>query len=245
MEGSGAGLGGGDAGAQGQAAEAQQQGPDLGQLTAGLESLQSGQEELRQFLMSAPWEQAVEQVQEQDPELDLSFLMPQQEPDSQELARQLSETLNQATSQQLQQQLDQHLNPVREQLNDMRTQMEVAQLVQEFPELAEPEVAQRIAGRGGIAEQMAEQLGQPALAQQPAFWRMAYMAARAADMANEEGADAPPAAHLEGGGGAMPGSQQVDLAAQIVGAREGRKVLPFLWQPHDHEGRVHGWNHFD
>jgi hypothetical protein len=156
MEGSQAGLaGGGDAGqAQGQEA-AQQQGPDIGQLAQNLETLQSGQEELRQFLMSAPWQQQVQEVQEAEPELDLSYLMPQQEMDGSELAQRLGQTITEATDQRLQ--------------------------------------------------------SQPELANKPWFWRLTYMAGRAAEAANEEGGETPQAAHLEGGGGARPGGQQVDL----------------------------------
>jgi hypothetical protein len=228
MEGSQAGLaGGGDAGqAQGQEA-AQQQGPDIGQLAQNLETLQSGQEELRQFLMSAPWQQQVQEVQEAEPELDLSYLMPQQEMDGSELAQRLGQTITEATDQRLQSQFDQRVNPMMQAVDDIRMRLDVQDLVQEFPEMAEPEVAQRVAGQGGLAEQLASQLGQPELASKPQFWRLAYMAARAAEIANEEGAETPRAAHLEGGGGAMPGSSQVDLGEQIVKADAGRRVLPF------------------
>lgn len=229
MEGSQALAGGGDAGqAQGGAeAGTQQAGPDVGQLASQLEALQGGQEELRQFLMSAPWQEQVQEIQQAEPELDLSYLMPQQELDGEALAQRLGQTINEATDQRLQSQLNQLVNPLQESMNDIRMRLDVADLVQEFPEMSDPEVANQVAGPNGLAQQLAQQLGQPELASRPQFWRLAYMAARAADIANEEGAESPAAAHLEGGGGAMPGASQVDLGEQIVGANAGRRVLPF------------------
>jgi len=63
--------------AQGGEGEAQQQGQgfDASGIASQLEALSSGQEELRQFLNAQPWsQQEVQQVQDADPALDLSFL---------------------------------------------------------------------------------------------------------------------------------------------------------------------------
>jgi hypothetical protein len=96
--------------------------------------------------------------------------------------------------------------------------------VQEFPDFADPQIAEQVVG---TARQIAEAYGQTELANEPWFWRMTYMAGRAAESAAEEGDDASDAAHLEGGGGARPGGQQVDLGDQIVNARRGSSVLNF------------------
>ena len=79
--------------------------------------------------------------------------------------------------------------------------------------------------------QYAQMLGQPELGDNPAFWRMAYMAGRAADAANAEQQQQPAAATLEGAGGASPAGaadaqkQLVDGILNADGA--GRSVLPF------------------
>jgi hypothetical protein len=77
------------------------------------------------------------------------------------------------------------------------------------------------------AGQLAEQMGQPELGQNPKFWRVVYMAGRAADAAAEEQGDISAPAGLESGAGATPGGGGGDLGDQIVGARAGRGVLPF------------------
>jgi hypothetical protein len=60
---------------------------------------------------------------------------------------------------------------------------------------------------------------------------MAYITGKAMETANEEGAEAPSAAHLEGGGGAAPAGSQVDALTQVFGGGEdiplGRRALPF------------------
>ena len=78
-----------------------------------------------------------------------------------------------------------------------------------------------------MAGQLAEAHGQPELANEPWFWRLTYMAGRAADAAQEESGDVPAPAHLEGGTGAVPGAGGADLGDAIVGARRGASVLPF------------------
>jgi hypothetical protein len=90
--------------------------------------------------------------------------------------------------------------------------------------MAQEEVANAVIKTAG---ELAQQLGKPELANEPKFWRVAYMMGKAAEAANSEGRDAPNAAHLEGGGGATPAGSQVNWADMIVnaGGRKGSSVL--------------------
>jgi hypothetical protein len=204
--------GGQDAGQQ------QQAGPDLSALASQMESLTSGQEELRQFMQQFTAQPEEQQV---DPyAYDPAALAGYEDPAGAD-----PDVFAQQVEQRIQQALQQQLAPMQEQLQQARVEREADALVGEFPELAEPEIAQKVVG---LAKQMAEQNGRPELANEPWFWRMAYMAGRAAENANTEGRDAPQAAHLEGGGGATPAGSQVnpaDLFGQ--GPRRGGSVLPF------------------
>lgn len=209
-----------------------QQGPDIGQLASSLESMQAGQEELRQFLMNEPWKAPPEAQAPQAPQepeaMDWSFLDPEAaEFEPQALAQKLGGLIEQTMAQREQQFLQQHLEPLREAQQNERIAREAQMLVDEFPDLGDPEIGPQVVQ---AARQVAEANGHPELANQPWFWRTIYMAGRAAQSASEEGAEPPAAAHLEGGSGARPGAQQVDMAEQIIptdGVRRGRSVLPF------------------
>lgn len=225
MEASQAGLAGGEGqGAEGGEGEAQ--GPDIGALGTQLEAMQGSQEQMFQFLQSQPWlqQEGGEGEGEGEPaaeDFDLSFLdaeSPQFDPS--QVAERLSGLINQGVEQRVQT----AMQPIQQQMNEERWNREANALVQEFPDFGDPQKAQEIVG---YARQIAEAYGQTELANEPWFWRMTYMAGRAAESASEEGQDAPEAAHLEGGGGARPGGQQVDLGDQIVNARRGASVLPF------------------
>lgn len=213
----------------GQAADGQQQGPDIGALAGQLEQLQGGQEELRQFLLSNPWQQqeAAEPETPSEPEaLDLSFLDPDDPGwDPQQVAQRLSGLIDQAAEQKMQP-LQERLNSIESTNAEARREAEAERLANEFPELQQRDVAEQVVG---AAQQIAEAYGQPELANEPWFWRMTYMAGRAAESAQQEGTEDPQAAHLEGGAGARPGgSQQVDGAEQILSpGRRGRGALPF------------------
>jgi hypothetical protein len=107
-------------------------------------------------------------------------------------------------------------------MENMRRDQAARDLAGEFPELAEPEMAQKVAGRGGLAEQAAAMLGQPQLAAEPSFWRLAYMAHKAAEAANQEGSGDPGAASLEAGGGAGPAQfSEADYVKAIRNAGGG------------------------
>lgn len=209
MAATGNGDGGGDQG--------QQQGPDLAGITSQLESLTSGQEELRQFMQQ--FGQQPEPEPEQDPYqgFDPSVLAgyedAEQGPDVNAIAQQLGP------------QFQQMLAPIQQQLQDLILERDAMNIASEFPELAQEDVANETVK---LAHQLAEGLGRPELANEPKFWRLAYMAGRAAEAANSEGRDAPQAAHLEGGGGAAPAGSQVN-PADLFGQspRRGGSVLPF------------------
>lgn len=224
----------GDGGGEGTEAAQAALSPD--QLAEQFSRLEGGQEELRQLLQSqiqAPAEPAAQEAQEPvDPfgDIDLSFLDPS-EPgyNPEQIADKLGGLIDQvaeARAQQITQPIVQRLDSIESKTAEDRIKAESRDLVAEFPELGDEKVANEVVG---AAQQIAEAYGQPELANEPWFWRMTYMAGQAAELANQEGREGPAAAHLEGGGGAMPaGSQQVDLGEQIVSAqRGGRGVLPF------------------
>lgn len=231
-----AGQAGGDGAAQGEGEGTadQQQGPDVAALAEQLGSLSSSQEAMREALQqiqqSPALREQAEAVEEQHPGIDLSFLN-EADPFDPEALKTAMESVAQQTRDQV---LQEHVAPLAERLDGMQFEQDAARLFAEFPELGDPEVAEPLLKPGGLAEQMAMELGLPEqaakdLAAKPAFVRLAYMASRAAAAAQEEeGAESPAAAHLEGGSGARPGAQQVDLGDQIVGAaRGGSSVLPF------------------
>lgn len=218
--------------ADGQAAEQQAQTPDLAQIAQQMQAMQSGQEDLRQFLSSQPWQQQAVAAEPQTPAepepLDLSFLdIADPNFDPQLSAERLHGLIEQTIAQRADALVSQHVQPLQEQVQQERIAREANQLVDEFPEMGDPDIGPQVVA---AARQTAEAYGQPELGEQPWFWRMTYMAGRAAQTAHEEGAETPPAAHLEGGAGARPGAQQVDPVDQIFAAGSeqlGRRALPF------------------
>lgn len=234
MEASGAGLAGqGQAQGDGEGGGEAQQGPDVASLSEQLGGLNQSQEQMRQTLqqmqefMAGQQSQEPGQEEQQEPDgLDLSFLDdPQLTPE--QIAQQLGGLIDQSAEQRAQQLLQQHISPLSQQVADMRLESQAERLVQEFPEMAEQETAERVVG---TARQYAELMGRPELANDPAFWRLTYLAGRAADQANAEEGEDPQAAHLEGAGGAGPGGQQQPTMEQIFADGSeglGRRALPF------------------
>jgi hypothetical protein len=227
VEASVAGQGQGDAG-QGEAT--QQQGPDLSALADQLGTLSAGQDEMREFLQSQPWQTAdapQEQQQEAQPdtELDLSQFLDPADPsyDPNQVAQQLSDVVEKVVAQRV----EQGLAPLQEQVQDVRRERDWQAIADEFPELVDEEVAKPVFE---LAKTLAEHNGHAELAQEPWFVRMAYITGKAMETANEEGAEAPSAAHLEGGGGAAPAGSQVDALTQVFGGGEDiplGRALPF------------------
>lgn len=238
MEAGAAGAAGATAagdGGEGQGAEAQGQQqaqtaalPDS--LVSTLEGLATGQEELRQFLQQQNAGEP-EGGDEGDDALDLSFMDPADPDfDPAQVAERLGGLIDQAAERRANALMESRVGPLESRLNDMARTAEAERLVAEFPEFGDQEVATQVVQ---VSRQIAEaHVDDPKraaeLADQPWFWRLTYMAARAAESANQEGS-APDPANLEGGAGAVPGGgSQVDLGEQIVGAtRGGRSVLPF------------------
>lgn len=166
-----------------------------------------------------------QQFQQQPGQPDLSYMDPDNPAYNPQLAAQ---SLAQLMQEQSQQQVQAALAPIQEQVRNMEAQRQADLLAGEFPELQDPEIAQNVID---VSRQYAQMLGQPDLGDNPAFWRMAYMAGRAADAANAEGEQQPQAATLEGAGGASPGGgadAQQQLVQGILNAGgAGRSVLPF------------------
>jgi hypothetical protein len=218
-----AGGGGGEGQTQGEA-----QGPDLNGMVDQIGQIASGQEEMRQFLASNPWQpQEAEAEQPEADNLDLSWLDPQNQvyDDPNAVAQRLNDQISGAVEQRVQALTD----PMREQMAEMRRDQQARDLAAEFPEIATDEMAQQIAGPGGLASQMAESLGQPGLAAEPSFWRLVYMAHKQAEQANENGSDGPGVAALESSGGPGPAQQSnEDIVQGIMDAGgQGSKVLNF------------------
>jgi hypothetical protein len=223
------GAAGGDAG---QTTQGEAQGengggdaPSTAQIAEMLAAQQSSQQEMFQYLQSEPWRQqeaAPEEAQQESPELDLSFLdMDDPSYDPNTIAQRLGGLIDQTVEQRLQQ----GIAPLQQQQEEMRRQSEVQALVGEFPEFGDPETGKAVLQMAG---QLAEAHGQPELAQEPWFWRVVYMAGRAADAAQDESGEIPAAAHLEGGAGAAPAGGGQDMGDLIVGGgRRGAGVLPF------------------
>jgi hypothetical protein len=221
---------GGDAGQQQQQGDGAEGGVDLSQLAAGLAQQQASQQEMYDFLRSQPWSQQEEQGQQQEasPEpLNLDFLnMDDPGFDPGQMAERLGSLIESTVEQRVKQGIDQAVTPLQQQQEQMQREQEAAALVAEFPEFGEAETANAVLA---TASQLAEAYGQPDLANKPWFWRMTYMAGRAADAAQEEQGDTPAPGHLESGaGGAPAGGRGGGMTADdIVGAKRGASVLPF------------------
>lgn len=236
MAATGQGTGQGDVAAQADQQQQAQGGPDIGELAQQLSQLGQGQQELQEFLRSAPWQQQQQETgqqaggepagQEPPPmEVDLSFL---DDPtlDPAQAAERLNGQISQIVQQGVQQGLQQHIQPLAADVAEQRREAQMERLVGEFPEMGEIETAKEVVG---LARQYAEMLGQPQLGEEPAFWRIMYAAGRAFDQAKQEqGSGDPGAATLEGGGGATPGGgQQGDRFDAALKAKRGSSALPF------------------
>jgi len=209
--------------------EAQQGAPDFAALQSTLEQQGQSLEELRGFLQSNPWQaqEAQEQGGEESPVEgpDLGFL----ETGDPYADQQLAQGLQNLIQSQTQQQVQQVVGPLQERLQTFERMDAARELVGEFPELNDPQHAQRIMG---MSREYAEMMNRPDLADEPQMWRLMHLA-NAAMVAAKEEQEQSPAAHLEGGGGPGAGQQsQVDLGDLIVngqseGAPLGRRSLPF------------------
>jgi hypothetical protein len=221
---------------QGQEQQGEQQAqPDLASIQQQLAELGPSLEQMRGMLTEQQ-EQQMAWAEQQQPaddgrepqqpaQPDLSFMNPDSPQYNPQLAAQ---SLADLMTQQSQQQVQAALAPLQEQIRTMEAQRQADLLASEFPELQDPEIASNVIK---VAREYAEMIGHPEVGDNPAFWRMAYMAGRAADTANAEQQQQPAAATLEGAGGASPGGSadaQQQVVQGILNAEgRGRSVLPF------------------
>ena len=213
---------------QGTEGQGEQQGaPDFAALQSTMEQQGQSLEQLREYLQSNPW-QSQEQETPAEPEQELPQLDFLESGDP-EFDQQLAQNLQNLIQTQSQQQTQQAIAPIQEQLQTMQRERAAEQLVGEFPELNEPEHAQRILA---MSREYAEMMNRPELADEPQMWRLMHLA-NAAMVSQQEERETSPAAHLEGAGGPGAGQQpQQDLGDLIVngqseGAPLGRRALPF------------------
>lgn len=230
--------GNGDAGQaqQGDAQQGEGQGPDVRALAQTLEGLSTGQEQMREFLMSQPWSQQAEDGGEQagEPEpanLDLSFL--DDAGYDQQTASQLADVIERQMQQReaaLKQEFQRELGNVTERVSERERLEQMRDLVDEFPDMASSEVATPVVQQ---AHSLVEANGWPEqLAADPRFWRLTYAAQQAFAAAEDEGSEEPGAAHLEGGAGAsgaMAAQRGDDVRQMLDDQRNtGRhSALPF------------------
>lgn len=216
---------------QGGEAQGEQQGaPDFGAMMEQMQAIAQGQEDMRGYLQSQPWSQQQEpqaEAQTAEPQFEtpqLDFL----DSGDPEFDQQLAQNLQNLIQQQAQQISQQQMAPIQQDLAELRRERSAEALIGEFPELNEPERAQRVIG---LSREYAEMMGNPELAQSPDFWRVMHLADVAMTAAKEEQENAP-AAHLEGAGGAGAGQQpQVNPIDLIMNRGDdeglGARVLNF------------------
>lgn len=236
MEGSvaAAGATGADGGTGEGAQDATPGAVDLAPLTQTLEGVQASQEELRGIVSGLAQQLTTSDGGDGEgddgltaEDLDLGFLEDGQLEPAQ-VAERLQGLVDQRAQQIATQLVDQRLGPLEQRVNDSERTRALQDLVDDVPEMGDPRVAQQVTD---TTKAMAEAYGWPAeVATDPRMYRIVYMAARAAEIANSEGDGTDGGvATLEGGGGARPAgaAAERDLGNEIVDARKGRGALPF------------------
>lgn len=215
---------------------------DVNGLIEALAGAHQDQQELLAYLRSAPDQHGsvgapdpaqLQQQQFQQPQQDLSYLNPDDPAWNPELAAQrLQQMWDQEAERRNQVFEQQRIAPLEARLNEQVQRGEYDRLAAEFPELEHPEVADQVMG---VSRQYASLMGDPTVAENPAFVRLVYMAGRGAEAANLEASQqAPQAATLEGAGGAGVAAQAQGVTAEQllgVGAASGgplkSRALPF------------------
>jgi hypothetical protein len=207
-------------------------GADVAALAEQLGAMSSGQEEMRQFLMSQPWAQQAEADPYDDDSDDLGLDF---EDDGDELRGyddpggfdgdpdQMAEEIATATDGYVRA----AVAPLANELAEMRRETAMRDLVAEFPDMGDPDIAGEVVQQ---AHALAEAHGHPEVAGEPWFWRIVYAAQTAYQAAAEEGQEPPDTAHLEGGAGSAGGQRQGEtnpLLQALDGPPGGRNVLPF------------------
>lgn len=234
MEGSVATTGatGADGAAQQGAEGGADAGPSLSELAGQMSGFQEGQEALRGLVQDL-----AQQLQPQgggeggegegegeggDEPLDLGFL---DDPtmDAADVAQHLQGLID-SRAQQI---ANQAINPLAERIDGMDRKDALKDLVADIPDMGNKEIANQVIQ---ATADMADAYGWPdELKQDPRMYRVVYLAAKAAEIAAEEGNGEVATAHLEGGGGARAAGAQPekDWGKEIVDARKGKAALPF------------------
>jgi hypothetical protein len=201
-------------------AEATPGGVDLSPITEQLNSLGA---RLDQFGAQLPQQEAAPTA---DP-FDFSDLFgAEAEPEPEPVApqvdlQQMVQRLQQATSSQSEQQIQQAIEPLMEIVSNMQADTDAGTLIEAFPQLADPEVAEAVVN---TADSMAAAMGlPPQVARSAPFIEQVYKAQLYEQMARGE---VPVGdltnTDLETGGGAMPQQRsEVDIAQQIKSAGSG------------------------
>lgn len=227
--------------------------PDLAALASTLGDEKGNQEQLRaqvtqlqEYLKSQPWADGPPAAGESDADagpdepadfddemgegegdVDLSFLEHGDfMDDPREMAEALADVFDRAVGEQLKP-MQQELASQRDAIAEAHQAHQFELLAAEIPALQDPDVAREI---GEAAQQLAEAMGRPELAGDAHLWKITAMAAKAAELAaEEEDAETPRAAHLEGGGGAAPAGAQIDPLGPMFdeAGQGGKNALPF------------------
>lgn len=177
--------------------------------------------------------QPAAQPHQQPGQPDLSYLDPSSPNyDEQAAARAFLETVQQQQQQQLNP-LASQVQQLSTQLADMRADGEYRQLAEEFPDLADQQISDKVfeaatQWTGQLVQSgMIPQESAQAFAESAPVLRAVYMMGRAAELANAEGQPQPGAASLEGAGGGAPAAPAGGgmTAESILGAGRA-SVLP-------------------
>lgn len=233
MSATGQGQAGGDGGgqvSQGEAAQNGQNGAgegeggnDFAQALQILQQQGQGQEEMRQQLtqLAQQFQSQQEPEAEAEEPFDWSVLDPSEPSFNPEAMEQLLSERDRKNEERWK---SEYVEPLRNDLSELRMSQELQDLATEFPDIGE-----NVDGFMELVNKAADQIGAPQMVNNAGFMRLIRLAAAGAEAAQSEGSEQPDAAHLEGGGGATPaGGSQVDLGDQIVGAAgSGVDKLPW------------------
>lgn len=191
-----------------------------------LAALTDSQAQMHQWLQSEPWKEALTQAaagpSADEGAPDFSFLdegdtFGDQQFDPAKLAAGLAPIIQKAVGE--------ATAPLQHEIHKGHHEQAVNQLLDSYPELRDDKVAGHVVD---TAKKLAEQMGTPALGNNPKFWEQTYLAGRSLEQARQEGTAPPAVAHLEGAGGAGPGGGgQGDLVDSIMNVKQGSAVLPF------------------
>lgn len=217
---------GGEGEGQGEAQQQQAQ-PDFSAMMSQLEQLSGSHEEMRQHLLSNPWQAPEQEAEEQGPSVDLQQLHELGlATGDDDMDRQTADGLAHLMEQIADQKADQKAGIALQQIEELKQEMEFERLANEFPELRDKETADEAVSNAHL---YAQGIGSPELASKAGFVRLVHVAMQAFEAAQNEGSGDPGVAHIEGGGGAVSGGSQPDPADEIMnaGGKKGSSVLPF------------------